>query len=384
VSRIRRVALEIESSRSCGRSLLRGISDYARVHGPWFFYWETGGLEKAWPPLAELEVDGVILRDLDRAEDLLVSGRGVPAIVVGHSNDGVPEIANVVTDSAAIAVMAAEHLFDCGLRHFAFCGLDDKSWSRVRQKSFCDRVAKAGFRANVYERPSPRASRSWANERRFVVDWLRALRKPVGVMACNDDRGHQVIEACKMAGLRVPDDVAVIGVDNDDLVCSLSDPHLSSVAIAFEQAGYQAARLLHRLMDGGRRIDRDILVPALHVVPRPSTDVLFLEDRHLARALRFIRDHVRRPIQVSDVAHAAGLSRRVLEKRFRSELDRSVLSEIRRARVAWICRTLVETNQPILEIAFASGYNDVLHFSRYFRREMNTSPLQYRRKHRHG
>lgn len=381
MAKIRRVALEIESSRTCGRSLLRGIADYARVHGPWFFYWETGGLEKVWPPLAALDVDGVILRDLERAGDLVVSGRGVPAIVVGHSNDDNPGIANVITESVAIAEMAAEHLLECGLRQFAYCGFADMTWSRARARSFCERVSKAGFRAHVYEPPVP-LSISWAVERKHVTEWLSALPKPVGVMACNDDRGHQVIEACKIAGLRVPDDVAVIGADNDELVCSLSDPHMTSVAINFEQAGYEAARLLDRLMDGDGSAGKRIIVPALHVVPRPSTDVLFVEDPQLARALRFIRDNARQPIQVDDVARAAGLSRRVLEKRFRAAIDRSVLNEIRRVRVDWICRMLVETNQPIAEIAHASGYADALHFARYFRREKNISPLQYRRRHR--
>jgi LacI family transcriptional regulator len=382
VSKIRKIALEIESSRSCGRSLLQGIADYARVHGPWFFYWETGGLEKAWPALSTLDVDGVILRDVGKAEDLLVSGRGVPAIVVGHSNDDIPGIANVITDSSSVATMAAEHLIECGLRQFAFCGLPDKTWSGAREKAFCDRTGKAGFRAQTYASPGPAAAASWATERKHMAEWLHSLPKPIGVMACNDDRGHQVIEACKMAGLRVPDDVSVIGADDDELVCSLSDPHMSSVAINFEQAGYEAARLLERLMDGDPGAPSKIMVPALHVVPRPSTDVLFVDDPQLARALRFIRDNARQSIQVDDVARAAGLSRRVLEKRFRSAIDRSVLDEIRRVRVDWICRVLVETNQPISEIALASGYPDALHFARYFRRERAMSPLEYRRKHR--
>lgn len=378
MSSVPKVILLIESSRASGRALLRGVARYARLHGPWAFYWEPGGLEKAWPRLRTLDADGIILRDVEKLGEVL--RLGLPAIVIGHSKREVPGLANVITDSAAVGRMAAQHLLDCGFRHFAYCGFDDKPWSQERGGSFQRRVARAGFDASFYRLSLPAARRSWKNERLFMARWLESLPKPLGVMACNDDRGQHVIEACKLAGLRVPDQVAVIGADNDELVCELSDPPMSSVEINFERAGFESARLLAAMMAGRRGAARKIPARATHVVARQSTNILALPDPQVVRALSFIRQHAREGIQVTAVAQAAGLSRRVLEKRFRALLDRSVLSEIRRVRVDQIARMLVETNLPVSQIALALGYESVEHIARYFRSEKGMSPLAYRRE----
>ena len=189
-----------------------------------------------------------------------------------------------------------------------------------------------------------------------MARWLAALPRPVGVMACNDDVGGRVIEACKMVGLRVPDEVGVLGADNDELVCELSDPPLSSVAIAFERAGYESARALHTMMSGSVARGQRILVRASGVVARQSTDILAMDDGQLVKALRHIRQGGATSMRVVDVARAAGLSRRVLEKRFRVKLGRSVLAEIRRVRVERIARMLAETNLTVSQIALGLGF----------------------------
>jgi LacI family transcriptional regulator len=375
------VVLLIESSRSSGRGLLRGIADYARHHGPWAFYWEPGGLEKAWPQLKTLDADGIILRDVEKMDDVLAYG--LPAVVVGHSKREIPGLANVITDSEAIGVLAAEHLLSRGFRQFAYCGFEDLPWSVLRGESFCHRIAKAGFQTHAYAIPAAAQLPSWRGERYYMADWLKSLPKPLGLMACNDDRGEQVIEACKIAGLNVPDEVAIIGADNDELVCDLSDPPMSSVDINFQRAGYESAQVLDRLMRHQAVRDKKILVPATHVVPRRSTDMVAVDDAQVGKALCFVRDHAREVMTVPDVARAAGLSRRVLEKRFQQVLRRSVLSEIRRVRVAQICRMLVETNQTISQIGLALGYSGTEHLARYFRQEKQMTPLAYRRQFGH-
>ena len=377
--RVPRVILEIESSRASGRSLLRGIADYARHRGPWSFYWEPGGLEKSWPRLKTLNADGIILRDVERVQEVIACG--VPAVVIGHSKKEVTGLVNVISDSAAIGQMAAEHLLHVQLRQFAFCGFDDKPWSRLRGQSFSARIREAGYGTHFYRLPRFRVAVSWHSERLYMAEWLKSLPKPIGVMACNDDRGQNVIEASKVAGLRVPDEVAIIGADNDELVCELSDPPMSSVAINFERAGYESAQVLDRLMRGQAAANNTILVPAMHVSTRQSTDLLLVSDPQLAKALRFIREHARQAVGVAAVAAAAGLSRRVLEKRFRTLLARSVLSELRRVRIEQICRLLVETNQPISQIALALGYENVEHIARYFRRERKMTPLAFRKQY---
>ncbi len=379
--RIRKVVLLIESSRGSGRALLKGIAKYSHDHEPWSFYWEPGGLEKAWPKLKSLDLQGMILRDVGKLEEALAFG--IPTVVVGHSRAEVAGLANVVTDSENIGLMGAEHLLACGFRHFAYCGLKDSplehaTWSRLRELGFAKRIERAGFKFCSFT-ISGFPTHSMQQERKAIARWLRSLPRPVGLMACNDDCGAQVMEACKLAGLPVPDAVGVIGADNDEVVCGLSDPPMSSVAINFERAGYEAAQALDQMMQKVRGVPARIRVDATYVVARRSTDVVAVDDPHLVKALRFIRDHTREPVLVSQVAGAAGLSRRALERRFRREIGHSILHEIRRLRSEQIARLLVETHLTIGQIADSMGFSDVQHFARYFRAAKQMSPLAYRK-----
>ena len=377
MTKVPKVILLIESSRASGRSLLRGVADYARHCGPWAFYWEPGGLEKVWPKLKTLDADGIILRDVEKVEEVLF--HNIPAIVFGHSKEEIPGLVNVCTDDEIVGRMAAEHLLNSGFRQFAYCGFKDKPWALHRHEAFLKRLGETNQKAEAYWASTKAAEKDWRQEQRALARWLKSLPKPVGLMACNDDFGRNVIEASKLAGLQVPEEVAVIGADDDELVCELSDPPMSSVGINFERAGYECAHLLDRLMRGKPVNEMRVVARSTHVAARQSTDIMTVQDPHLAQAIRFIHDHGREPLQVGDAVKAAGLSRRVLEKRFRRTLGRSVLSEIRRVRVDLICRMLAETNQPISEIAAGLGYDGIDHVARYFRREKQMSPLAYRK-----
>jgi len=384
VAKIPKVILLIESSRESGRALLRGIASYAYHHGPWSFHWEPGGLEKARRRPGGLEADGIIARDVDMEPKEKALTRRMPGVIVGHWHKEVLGKANVVSDSAAIAGMAAEHLVGCGFRHFGFCGYRNTWWSAERRDVFASKIREAGFEVRIHEVHEVRPDRIAQHEKKVresIVRWLRSMPRPIGLMACNDDLGKEVVEACHQAGLRVPDDAAIIGADNDEVVCGLSNPPLSSVAVNFERGGYEAADVLDRLMRGDRRVPSLIMVRASHVVPRQSTDILALEDAGLAKALRFIRDHARSGATVEATARAAGLSRRVLEKRFREYLKHSALEEIRRVRTDQIARMLVETELPVSQIAETLGFEDVQHVARYFRAGKGLSPLAYRKTH---
>ncbi len=373
-----KVVLLIESARAAGRALLCGIARYAHHHGPWSFYWEAGGLERFSGSFDKLDADGVIMRDTDRLEEVLA--RGLPAVVVGHRHREIPDVANVVTGSHDIGRLGAEHLLSCGVRHFAFCGYTNCSWSDTRCGTFKHVVSLAHFDCAEFSIQAGATDSPWHDQREAIANWLRSLPRPVGLMACNDDLGHEVIAAAKLAGLSVPDDVAVIGVDNDEVVCGLTDPPLSSVAVNFERAGYEAAHVLAGLMKREAAPSRIIVSPT-HVVPRRSTSLLAVEDPHLAKALRFIRDRVEESPSVEAVARAAAISRRALEKRFRDSLGRSVLDEIRRVRTDQIARLLVETELPVAQIAERLGFADVQHIARYFRSAKAVSPLAYRKMH---
>ncbi|MCJ7693747.1 MAG: DNA-binding transcriptional regulator, partial [Sedimentisphaerales bacterium] len=288
---------------------------------------------------------------------------------------------NIISDNVAIGKMAAEHLLYCGFQRFAFCGFAHIDWSLERKESFSKTIKEAGFKTYFYDRPRAKFRLSWENEYVLMANWLKSLTKPVGLMACNDDHNRHVLEACKIAGLQVPEQVAIVGVDNDDLVCELSAPPLSSIALNTERAGYEAAELLDKLMTGIKMDDQNIIARPTHVVVRQSSNIFVMEDREIVEALRFIRRHSKKSLQVGDVAEAVLMSRRSLEKRFRKVLKSSILEEIRRVRVEQVCQLLVSTNLPVSQIASTLRYSSTGNLIRYFRKEKRMTPLAYRKQY---
>jgi LacI family transcriptional regulator len=382
--KIPKVILLIDTARSYGRGLLEGIAKYSNLHGPWIFYWkapfyrESGGRELSLARLRGLNADGIIMREQKKTREVLALG--LPTIISPYKNQfaGLP---NIVTDDVTMGKMAAKHLLNRGFQNFAYCGFEDMFGVRSRGESFCSCVAKAGFKASVYKEPKSRVKRLWTNEQNVMAEWLKSLPKPVGLMACNDDRARHVTEACKIAGLHVPEEVAIIGVDNDELVCNLSSPPLSSIVLNFERAGYEAAELLDKLMAGKKRLSKSITVSPTHTITRQSTDILATEDSEVAGAIRYIRQNANRAIQVDDVVNVVTVSRRGLERRFRKVLNRSVLDEIKRVRIDLVAKMLVETNLSVSQIALKLGYSGAENIARYFRQEKGISPIVYREKY---
>jgi LacI family transcriptional regulator len=375
----RSVLLFVETSREFGRGLLHGIARYARLHGPWRVHRWPGALDSLLPEWKSLKIDGAIVRDVKAVEGL--AHAGIPIIFAQHSKESYAPFPAIITESESIGCMAAEHFLDRGFQNFAWCGYDDFVWSRRRAEHFERRLRQAGFEVNLYRQPVARRGRATRNEQNVLADWLLSLPKPVGVMCCNDDRALQVIETCKQVDCDVPDDVAVLGVDNDVLVCDLADPPISSIALDTAGAGYQAARLLDDLMSGGDMTGQVLPVHPTHIVTRMSTDMLAVTDAEVAAALRFIRRNVHRLLQVDDVVEATNVSRRVLEKRFKAVLRRSVHQEIRRVRVHSIIQLLAGTDLSIAAIARHCGFDGVTHIARYFREETGVSLREYRQRH---
>jgi LacI family transcriptional regulator len=373
------VLLFVETSREFGRGLLHGIARYSRLHGPWQIYRQSGALDSSLPEWKSLRIDGAIVRDVKTTENLI--GSGFPVIFAQHSKTDYTPYPAILTDSSAIGRMAAEHFLDRGFQHFAYCGLDEFVWSRGRADHFAQNLKQAGFGTSVYRQWASKTQRALKNEQDLIIDWLCSLPKPVALMCCNDDRALQVVEACKLAELAVPDDVAVLGVDNDILVCDLADPPISSIALSTETAGYEAARLLDDLMHGGQMTGQQIPVQPTHIVSRMSTDILTVADPEVAAALRFIRHNPDRLIQVDDVVRATNVSRRVLEKRFKATLHRSVHQEIRRVRVNNIIPLLIDTDMSIAAVASCCGFAGVAHIARYFRKETGVSLRDYRKRY---
>ena len=271
--------------------------------------------------------------------------------------------------------------FDRGFHHYAFAGFSDMFWSNARAESFDRAVAKAGYQCHHYNCRSARYAHSWEREQAKLGDWLQSLPKPVALMACNDDHGRHILDACKVKGLRIPSDVAVLGVDNDELVCDLSNPPLSSIALGTRKAGYEAAGLLERMMTGEDVGGQQIIVPALQVVTRQSTDIFAVEDEDVAKALLFIREVSNKTlIQVDDVVEAAATSRRSLERKFKKHIGRSIYSEIKHQRVLQIEKLLLETDLTVTEISVKMGFSCLEQLARYFREAKAMSPRDFRRQ----
>jgi LacI family transcriptional regulator len=386
MKKIPTVVLLIETSTGRGRGLLRGIAKYSHLYGPWAFYWENPfyrefsrkGKLLSW--IKELSADGIIARDMKNIDIEKLIALNIPTVSAFYGKEYTLPMPTFASDYLMAGKMAAEYFLELGLKKFAFCGFDDMYWSQERAEGFGKRIEQAGFEVNFYKQPKSKTKRIWENEQPHLAEWLRKLPKPIGLMTCNDDRSQYVIEACKVAQVHVPEEVAILGVDNDELLCELSEPPLSSIVHNSEKTGYEVAALLHKMM-AGEKIENNILIDKpTHIVARQSTNILAIEDREVANAIRFIRQHSKELIQVNDVAEAVALSRRALEQRFCRILGRSVLKEIKRIRIDEITRLLVETNLSVSEIASKLGYSSVNNISRYFRQEKGISLQEYRKK----
>jgi LacI family transcriptional regulator len=278
--------------------------------------------------------------------------------------------------------MAAEHLLERKLKNFGYCGFNGVYWSNDRGKAFADALAEAGHKTDYYRQPRKSKLPTWENELPHIVAWLASLPKPVGIMACCDDLGQHVIEACNVGRLGVPHEVAVIAVDNDELLCEMTFPPLSSITVNFEKVGFEAAVLLDKLMSGRAKSPKTLFMEPTGVVTRQSTDTLAIEDKTVLRAIRLIRERRREPTKVTDIARELAMSNRTLDRKFRTFLGRSVHSEIVRMRIEKACQLLLDTNMAISNIASHLGYSELGHMSRAFKKAFGTSPLEYRKKFR--
>jgi LacI family transcriptional regulator len=380
-----RVALLVESTRAYGRGLLAGIDAYLRRHGPWTIYWQERGLSDSPPSwLADWNGDGIIARIATRQLVQAVRKLRKPTVDLYGWLSGV-DWPCLRADNARVVHLAADHLLGRGFRHLAYCGFSGLSYSEERLTLFRRRIREAGYVCHVWRSPRPRPSDGIvAREQREALyedglpSWLRTLPKPVGILACSDVRGQQVLNACSEIGLPVPDQVAVLGVGNSELVCNLSVPPMSSVDLNCERIGYEAAALLGRLMAGAPAPTRTNLIEPRGLVTRRSTDVLAIEDPDLAEAVRLIRTRACGGLTVRDLLTLCPLSCTSLERRFAQILGRSPKAEIIRVRLQRVMELLAESELSLADIAAKTGFKYPEYMSAVFKQKVGMSPGQYR------
>ncbi len=375
----RRIALLVDTSTDFGRRMIRGIGRYAQQRGKWDLWIEPRGQQAPGRLPRGWRGDGVIARVASREIARYLAR--VPAKVVNISSARVPgaKFPTVTCDLHAGARLAAEHLIDRGFRHFAYVGPIRYSYVEVHYEWFVHTLTEFGYSCTFY-RPRHRdePGTTWQARQKDLQRWLLELPKPVGIVTWTSERGREVLNTCRAAGLLVPEQVAVLSGDDDYLLCETCTPPMSGVALTSEQVGYEAAALLDRILDGEPAPKKPILIQPTRVIVRQSTNTLAIDDEDLARAVAFIRDHAQEPIQVRDILREIAVSRSWLERRFQETLGRSPAAEIRRVHLERAKQLLADTDMPVPDVATASGFRSREYLAFAFKQATGLSPRQYR------
>ncbi len=382
---LRRVILLIESSRAVGRGCLLGIASYLRNHGPWqILHLENSVTDELPRVVKQWKGDGVISRINNGRMAKSVARLKLPVVDI-RGAEQIPGCATLSTSPEACANLAAEHFLERGFRHFAFCGYPGVSFSDQRCEHFV-RILKAYSHSTaVYRarRPSSisdvyvrEASGELAESQ--IAEWLKTLPYPVAVFACNDIRGRQVLAACASAGLDVPDEVAVLGVDNDEIVCGLSRPALSSIEQDTFKLGYEGATILESMMEGNPAPEKPILLPPKRIIIRQSSDVLAMANPEMAMAVKYVRDHACEGVTVDKMVRDLMVSRTTLERRFVKALGRSPKAEMERVRFERAKQLLAETTHKLDRIATMLGFRTAAQLATAFKRYNGCTPSDYR------
>jgi len=384
------VAIVVDPSLPYERAIALGVAHYARERGNWRLYVEEEQLRRL-PDFNDWPGHGIIASFDDDRVARAVIATGLPVVAVGGGGGGFDpssRIPYVETDNERIADLAAEHLLARGLEHFGFYGLPPEPatvWSEARCTAFTRRLAAAGRTCGSLI--AEYDATHWRQLLAELEAWLSSLPKPAGIMACDDVRARHVLEACRGLGLRVPHDVAVIGVDDDEFVCELSDPPLSSVAQAARRVGYEASRLLDGLLQAAQNPPRTpqyaarpvrLVVPPIGVVARRSTDTLAVGDPEVAAAIRSIREQATRGLGIAELVKESGLSRWQLEERFRWAVGRSIHDDILHVRLEEARRLVTTTDLPMKAIAPRAGLGSVAYMTTLFRRHFGMPPAALR------
>ncbi|HWL09401.1 MAG TPA: DNA-binding transcriptional regulator [Planctomicrobium sp.] len=377
------VAILIETSRSYGRGLLRGVRRYLTLHGPWSVFVELRSLESA-PPnwIRNWRGDGILTRTGSQQMADMIRDVNVPTVEL-RSTRLQHNFPFVGADNVLLGRMMAEHLLERGFTQFAIYDLDTEEFFKQRCDSFIQTITESGYPVKIHRAGGQRElPTDWESHQESLAEWLLQLSKPVGVMACTDQLGFWMLDACRRAGIAVPEEVAVVGVENDETLCEVSIPPMSSMRLDGEKAGYDAATLLQNLMDGAAPPADSILIPPLGIVVRQSSDILAIADQDLAAALRIIRQHACDGITIHDVLKKVPISRSSLERKFRQLLGRSPQAEIMRFRLARVQQLLRETDWTLETIAYRTGFASVQVLCERFRKFHNCTPGTYRQQHR--
>jgi len=382
-----KIILLTDFGEEYGTSLLKGITRYSQKYGPWVFcrmpgyYRETKGMDGIVKWAKDWKANGILGQFYNDSNIEKLWNEGI-AVVAQDFKERHASIPNITGDYFKTGRMGAEYFLRKGFENFAFYGFKNIVWSRERSQGFEKRVNEEGYKVHYFEHKRQFKSRElWYYKPSALSKWLKALPKPIALMACDDNQGMHITEACRLTNIRIPEEVAVLGVDNDEMLCNLSDPPLSSVSLDTIKGGYEAARLMHTMIKSKNKEFYDIVVEPTQIITRNSTDIYAAKDEYVGMGLKFIHNNIEKNLKVADVLEQVPLSRRSLEKRFLQVTGYPVYEYIFNLRIEKFTQKLLETDLSVFEIAVDLGLNDAKNIARQFRQIKGCTPSEYRKKY---
>ncbi|MFA7174185.1 MAG: DNA-binding transcriptional regulator [Kiritimatiellia bacterium] len=385
-SNVKHVALVLSLNKRFDRKVIEGVTRFVLESGKWSVFLEDDPGAKI-PNFKRGHFDGVIADMDDQRIPQQIKDLAIPVVGIGGIKSDSPlklKLSTVGTDNRKIAVMAAEYLINFRLKSFGYCGIVERTidpWNQERRESFVERLVQDGYKCSIFK-GRYKSSQSWEQLQEAIFNWINSLPKPVGIFAANDTRARHILEACRCYGVPIPDDVALLGVDNDELICELATPSLSSIIQGTEEIGYSAAKLLDRLMDGREKKLVNLLVAPVKIVERGSTDMVATDNSVISNALIFIRKNAVGGLSVSQVAQGIGVSRSTLDSHFKKVIGRSVHAEILRVQLNAACHLLAATDMSLENIAKRVGFCHAQYLSNVFRVTYGQTPGEYRQRAR--
>lgn len=374
-----RIAVLVETSKTYGRGIIEGISQYVRNHRHWSIFINERGLDDPLPEWIEQRAtDGILLRTSSATVSDAVKALNIPTVSLGEIYD--PHFPIVHTNDRRLAIMAAQEFLHRGYKTIGFAGIQGTPWSDIRYQAVVNFLDKSIFHSGCDPSNAQGGLLDWPTHQAELTKWLQELPKPAGIIAAYDVIGVRVLDVCNELGIAVPAEVAVIGIDDDQFLCELVNPPLSSVAHSLQEIGYRACSVLDQIMQGGAVPDEPILIEPQGVIARQSSDIFAIDDPLIAKAIQYIRDHACDGINVNDVLKRIPLTRATLTRRFEKYIGHSAKDEIMRLQMIRVKELLTETDFNLEKIAKLSGYNHVEHMSTIFKAKNAITPGKFRER----
>ena len=382
-----RLILLTDFTEAFAHNLLRGILEYSKGRDPWVVcrmppsYKQAYGIPGVLKWAKKWEADAIIAQFDDDDEVELFRQNGIVALAQDFKSR-FSVIPNITSKYELTGQMAADFFLQKGFRNFAFYGYKDVVWSEERCMGFRDRVTEKGFGNSFFEYQKQPLENLWYYESEPLADWIKSLPHPVALMACDDTQGNRIMEVCRVLGIHIPEEISVLGVDNDEIICSLSEPPLSSVSLNIAKGGYEAARLIDKLMQDKESAYEDVIIQPVTIVNRLSTDIYATDNPAILAALRYIHQNLANKINVEDIVKQVPLSRRLLEVRFRQVTGQSIYQYVSDLRMERFSQLLLAGNEPIADLAMQVGLSDFKTLSRQFKSWKGCTPIEFRKRNR--